>query len=203
MKRVFCLLTVLVMLFSLVPEALAEEESIETLKQRIEELEAQLLEKDARIAELMEIIVSLNSKSQTANTESQNAIELTKDNIKKYIRFDGEFSNSRYDGKKELEQATLEFQAYPVVQGQFNNVEITLRVSSYNEYYEFLERHGYYWHLAGTDSSIKNIELSFSLGADGRFSKNYSVECSTYIYGDLIGSGIFEVVSVKGSYIPE
>ena len=94
--------------------------------------------------------------------------------------------------------ATLEFQAYPVVSGDFENVEITLVVYSTDSTFTYMQDFGDYWHLSG-DSGAKSIEITFKLGVDGRFSKNYPVECFNNT-GILNGSCEFIVKSVSGSF---
>ncbi len=140
------------------------------------------------------------STQQDNNTE----ITLTKDNIEDYLNFEGEFVDGKYTMGTFVNwaEATLEFQTYPLVRGSFNNVEITLVVTSDDHTFTYMNKFGDYWHLtSASEEDEKHIKISFKLGVDGNFSKNYSVECSNNT-GKLDGACDFEIVSVSGTFVP-
>ena len=143
------------------------------------------------------------------NTGSENAnldlteIDLTADNIKNYVDFTGEFVDGKYESFYffYVADATLEFQAYPVVAGNFNNVEIVLKVIGLDSTFEGGAL-GEKWHLSdATEKDRTHIKITFKLGADGKFSKNYSVTCDR-CSGILEGGCTFEIVSVTGTFTP-
>ncbi len=130
-------------------------------------------------------------------------VTLTKNNINNYLNFDGEFVDGKYESGcfYYTADATLEFQAYPVSSGSFDNVEIILKVIGTDSTFEGGAL-GEKWHLsdaAGEDE--KHIKITFKLGADGKFSKNYSVTCKR-CSGILEGGCTFEIVSVTGTFTP-
>ena len=130
-------------------------------------------------------------------------ITLTKSNIKDYIQFEGEFVDGEYSkGLINIAKAVLDFQAYPVAAGKFNNVEITVVASSKDHTFTYMNSFGNYWHLADADKDTQKIEFSFKLGIDGKFSKKYSVECLNNA-GTLSGNSDFTIVSVSGTFIPD
>jgi len=130
-------------------------------------------------------------------------IELTKDNISDYVQFAGEFTEGKYTKSiVNYADAVLEFQAYPVVAGKFNNVEITLDATSNDNTFTYMNSFGNYWHLSDADKDTKKIEFTFKLGVDGKFSKKYSVECLNNT-GVLSGNSDFSVVSVSGTFKPD
>lgn len=59
------------------------------------------------------------------------SIELTKSNIKDYISFSGEFTNSDYHQTLlyYVSTSTIDFQAFSTVAGSFSNVKIKVRVN--------------------------------------------------------------------------
>ena len=70
MKRFLSVLLILGILIFILPTAMAEEETIDTLKHRIAELEEQLAERDALIAELCSIISNFGISSEEQSTET-------------------------------------------------------------------------------------------------------------------------------------
>ncbi len=136
------------------------------------------------------------------NTEAKKeSIELNVDNIKSYVAFDGEFTNGTYTKSiVNWAEATLEFQAYPTAAGKFNGVEITLVCTSNDHTFTYMNSFGNYWHLSDDDRD--EIRITFTLGVDGKFSKNYSVECLNNT-GILSGDCDFKIISVKGTFIPD
>jgi len=131
------------------------------------------------------------------------SVELTADNINDYIQFDGEFTNGKYTKSiVNYAEAILEFQAYPVAVGKFENVEITLVATSNDHTFTYMNDLGNYWHLTNEDHDTKEIEFTFRLGVDGNFSKNYSVICRNNT-GVLSGASEFKVVSVSGTFTPQ
>ena len=147
-----------------------------------------------------------NNEKQSKSKEDvqvKEDVQLTKDNIEDYIQFDGEFTNGEYTMSiVNYANATLEFQAYPVVSGKFNNVEITLIASSDDSTFTYMNGFGNYWHLTDDDRDTKDIKFTFRLGVDGKFSKNYEVECLNNT-GVLSGGSDFSIVSVSGTFIPD
>ena len=160
------------------------------------------------IALMMALVMVLGMVGCGGSTqEPPKEIELTKSNILDYVQFDGEFTNwkytSIYTGLVGTAEATLEFQAYPVASGKFNNVSITLVATSDDSSFTYGNRYGNYWHLSDADGDTNEIKIDFMLGIDGRFSKNYSVECSNNNSGKLNGSCDFTIISVSGTFIPD
>lgn len=155
-------------------------------------------------AELSEASSAVAAKeSSIEETKEPEKIELTAENIGDYIKFDGEFVDGEYTMSiVNYAKATLEFQAYPVVSGKFNNVEITVIATSDDHTFTYMNSLGNYWHLTDDDKDTKNIEFTFTLGVDGKFSKKYSCECLNNT-GTLDGSCDFTIVSVNGTYVPE
>ena len=140
-------------------------------------------------------------QAPTATPEEK--IALTKSNITDYIQFEGEFVDGEYSkGLINISKAVLDFQAYPVAAGKFNNVEITVVASSKDHTFTYMNSFGNYWHLADADKDTEKIELTFKLGIDGKFSKKYSVECLNNA-GTLSGNSDIAVVSVNGTFIPD
>ena len=159
------------------------------------------------IVSLMLCLTACGSGNANTNSESivteKKTVSLTNDNIKNYVNFDGSFTNGDYTmGIVNYAEATLEFQAYPVADGDFNNVEITLVGTSNEHTFTYMNDMGNYWHLSDADRDAKNIEITFTLGVDGRFSKNYSVECLNNT-GKLSGNCDFRVISVSGTFEPK
>lgn len=158
---------------------------------------------------------SLIACKDTSRDTSQNAqedaqennnteITLTKYNIENYLNFEGEFVDGKYTMGTFVNwaEATLEFQTYPLVRGSFNNVEITLIVTSDDHTFTYMNKYGNYWHLtSASEEDEKHIKISFKPGVDGNFSKNYSVKCSNNT-GKLDGDCDFEIVSVSGTFVP-
>ena len=141
------------------------------------------------------------TQAPTATPEAK--IKLTKSNIEDYIQFEGEFVDGEYSkGLINIAKAVLDFQAYPVAAGKFNNVEITVVASSKDHIFTYMNSYGNYWHLADADKDTKKIEFTFKLGVDGKFSKKYSVECLNNT-GTLSGNSNITVVSVSGTFIPD
>lgn len=143
------------------------------------------------------------SNNQTSSdAPKQESIALTKDNISEYIQFSGEFINGTHTMSFiNYAEAVLDFQAYPTASGQFNDVEITLVATSNDHTFTYMNDFGNYWHLSDSDSNTREIKFTFKLGVDGKFSKNYSVECSNNT-GNLKGGCDFTVVSVSGTFTP-
>lgn len=154
-------------------------------------------------AMLLSLCACGNTESKEEQGTEKESIELTKNNIMEYVKFDGEFTNGTYTKGSFVNwaEATLEFQAYPVAAGQFNNVEITLIASSDDHTFTYMNSFGNYWHLA-EESDAREIRLTFNLSVNGEFSKNYSVECSNNT-GELSGNCNFTVSSVSGTFIPD
>jgi len=138
------------------------------------------------------------------NTTKIESIDLTVSNLEQYIQLDGQFIDGTYSmgGIINRARATLDFQAYPVVSGKFNNVEITLIAKSNANAFTYMNSFGNYWHLAEDDKDTKSIKFSFRLGIDGKYSQKYSVECLNNT-GVLAGKSDFELLSVTGTFIPE
>lgn len=142
-----------------------------------------------------------SEKVETTTVTTRQDVTLTKANIGKYLVFDGSFVDGRTIsvlGGYFVGTNTLEVKAYPIVSGKFQNVEITLLVTS--DHYNFIGQYGYKWHLEDSEDTQK-IEITFHVSADGNFSKDYSVECPMIHYLD--GDAKFEVVSVSGVFIPD
>lgn len=155
-----------------------------------------------RFAALIMIIVSMVSLSACGRSAKQE-VELTTENITDYVKFEGEFVDGDYTTSiVNYAEATLEFQAYSIVSGSFNNVEITVRATSDDNTFTYMNSSGNYWHLTDDGNDAKNIEFTFTLGADGKFSKNYSCKCLNNT-GKLSGSCDFNIVSVSGTYVSE
>lgn len=149
------------------------------------------------------VMTSHGNKGENVNHTSNSKVELTVDNILKYVQFDGEFTDGKYTKSiVNWAEAVLEFQAYPVVSGKFNNVEITLVATSNDHTFTYMNSLGNYWHLSDADKDTKKIEFTFKLSVDGRFSKNYSVECLNNT-GKLSGSSDFKIVSVSGTFLSD
>lgn len=145
---------------------------------------------------------SENSSGSSEEKSENKTVDLNDKNILDYVKFDGSFTNGTHKtGIVNSAEATLEFQAYPSAVGKFNNVKITLIAKSNDHAFTYMNDMGNYWHLSD-DSEAKNIKFSFDLGIDGKFSKNYSVECLNNT-GNLSGSAEFDIVEVSGSFIPE
>ena len=146
-------------------------------------------------------------ESNTEETVEENkSVELTNSNIKQYVEFDGVFTNGGSE-KAVLagtfygynSWAVLEFQAYPIVSGKFENVEIILTAQSDHDL--FTKELG--WYIEGSDNEDE-VVLSFRLGADGKYSRNYNIKMfDTMRSGTLNGECDFIVNSVSGTFIPD
>lgn len=131
--------------------------------------------------------------------EETKEVQLTKENLLDYVNFTGDFKNARMlSGLGLIAAADIDFQAYPIEVGSFKNVEIVLKAT--NEQIENDTESGAEWYLHGDDK--KQIELSFKLGVDGKFSKEYAVESFWNIHETkLKGSCEFEILSVSGTFV--
>ena len=155
------------------------------------------------VALIISVVMALSVCACGGGSTKAEAIELNSDNINEYVQFDGEFIDGKYTmGIVNYAEATLDFQAYPVSAGKFNNVKITLIATSTDPAFTYMNNMGSYWHLSDDDKDTKDIQFSFTLGVDGKFSKKYSVECMNNT-GKLKGSSNFKVVSVEGTFMPD
>ena len=153
-------------------------------------------------------LCACGAKETKETIETIETIELTADNINNYVQFDGEFTNGT-STKTYITStwglysadATLEFQAYPITAGKFENVEITLIGTSDDFAFTSANNMGYYWHLTDAENR-KELAFTFKLGVDGSFSKNYSIECSDTSL-KLSGNCDFIIKSVSGTFIPD
>lgn len=149
---------------------------------------------------------SQNESKTDETVEEKKSVALTSSNIKQYIEFEGEFTNGRHD-IAELgltvygfnSWADLEFRAYPIVSGKFENVEIELTAQS--DDYLFDKKYG--WYIEDSDNEDE-VVFSFKLGANGEYSKTYKIKMfDELMSGTLSGKCDFIVNSVSGIYIPD
>ena len=148
-------------------------------------------------------LVGLGAGGQTKVKEPQ-AIELTKDNITEYIKFDGSFVDGTYTMGVYVNwaDAKLEFQTYPIQDGTFSNVEVTLIATSDNDTFTYMNDFGNYWHLEDAkEGEDKEIKFTVTLPLDGKFQKTYEVTCSNNT-GELEGDCDFIIVSASGEFKP-
>lgn len=155
---------------------------------------------------ILVLTISATACSQTNNSvkEEPTTIQLTKDNIDKYVKFDGSFVDGTYTMGTfgNWADAKLEFQTYPVQDGKFNNVEFTLIATSDNDTFTYMNSFGNYWHLEDAkEGEDKEIKFTVNLPLDGKFQKTYEVTCSNNT-GELEGDCDFEIVSVSGEFKP-
>lgn len=145
------------------------------------------------------VVFSLCSCSNS--TDNQNTkiepITLTTDNVEDYVSFRGEFIDSEAQSILELKyvsESTIDFQAYSVKKGSFDNVEITIKanISEGGSLGSF--------RLKNTDDS--SVIITFNMPSSGAYSSKYEIECDNYS-GVLEGSCTFEVISVSGTFLPE
>lgn len=154
--------------------------------------------------------VSSDTVPTTSTKEEPKQIELTIGNIRNYIQLEGSFTEGQftmYQGSdayifRNHAEAMLNLDAYSVVPGKYSNVEIEIVVSSKDSAFTYMNDYGNYWHLIDDGEDAKEIRFSFRLGADGRFSKKYQVQCWNNT-DKLAGNAEIEVVRVTGTYIQE
>lgn len=149
------------------------------------------------------VAIGLSACGGTSGGASK-TIPLTADNITEYLSFDGSFINGTFTEGTIMNwaDATLELQTYPVQDGTFNNVEITLIASSDDSTFTYMNDLGNYWHLEGAEEGEdKEIKITVSVPFDGRFQKKYAVTCSNNT-GKLGGDCDFEIVSASGEFKP-
>lgn len=134
----------------------------------------------------------------TPETTTKKSIRLTTDNIDDYIAIRGEYKNGKYHRDfldYYISTADIDFQAYSIASGTFDNVEITVNV-------DLSEKEGALgnkWHL--TNSESRNVEITFKMPANGEYSSTYSIECDRST-AKLSGSSKLEIVEVSGIFIP-
>lgn len=132
------------------------------------------------------------------------SIELTKDNIETYLKFDGSFVDGTYTmgAIANWADAKLDFKTYPMSDGKFNNVEVTLVATSDDDAFTYMNAFGNYWHLEDAkDGEDKEIRFTVKIPFDGKFEKTYEVTCSNNT-DELEGDCNFEIISASGEFIP-
>ena len=127
-------------------------------------------------------------------------IELTTENIDQYIACAARYKNHRdlhYLTPNNLgESCDIDFHAYPIQQGSFSNVKITVQANVPNE---FPGTTAAPWVLDGKKG--EPIQFTFQLSANGEYSYVYAIEC----YGnasDLYGDCELTIISVSGTFTP-
>ena len=194
MKKNVIAIICLAFSFSLVVPTFAEETDYSYLE-------------DMSVKELKELRAAIDKlllpdeKGKDGKTAS---IELTKDNIETYIEFDGSFVDGTYTmgAIANWADAKLDFKTYPMSDGKFNNVEVTLVATSDNDTFTYMNAFGNYWHLEDAkDGEDKEIKFTVKIPSDGKFDKIYEVTCSNNT-GELEGDCSFEIISASGEFIP-
>lgn len=146
-----------------------------------------------------------NDNNMMVESNENSKIKLTKDNIGRYLHFEGEFVENEwlsyipgYGGAI----STFKFHTYPISSGNFNHVKLVLKVVDMVKGRKRLENT---WHLLSSEQNYKDqdyIEINFYLPADGGFAEEYRVACRDEYIPDFPDECKFEVMSVSGTFIP-
>lgn len=151
------------------------------------------------------LLIACSDKPSRTNKNDDEEIELTTSNIDDYIGLQGDFVDGDYTtGYVNCATSTLEIEAYPLEEGRFEDVEITVVCTSTDHGFTYMNQLGNYWHLASatSDDERDEIRITLSIRPNGEFERSYAVECLNNT-SCLDAPCDFDIVSVSGTFIPE